>query len=231
MSSQPSMDSGFDPQARQKWLTRVLNNVDGRTQQTLSLLADASWVSSLSPIQSDMLERFIFLMPPQPHVLDASCGLASGWKRLKEAGCRMVGLDRSFPLLKTQAKREGRAQFAQALIQGLPLRHSFDGILCMEGVNLLPPEDWPLAVSGFRRSLRPGGWLYINVEIIPVLTLKEMYEASRQRSEPIRFGEWVDEDGYHFYPMNHQVSSWLAEAGLTIRLMKTGDGFMHILAH
>jgi len=33
-------------------------------------------------------------------------------------------------------------------------------VLCVDAMELIPPEDWPPVLERFRRALRPGSWLY-----------------------------------------------------------------------
>jgi cyclopropane fatty-acyl-phospholipid synthase-like methyltransferase len=46
-------------------------------------------------------------------------------------------------------------------LQELRYEGEFDGVLCVDAMEFVPPEDWPVVLGRFRRALRSGGWLYL----------------------------------------------------------------------
>lgn len=114
--------------------------------------------------------------PPSPAVLDSGCGegyyTAGVCAALKEAGKapRMAGVDLSKPSLRWAARRGPDAEFAVASVYHLPVA---DG-----AVDLLLNCFSPLALSEFRRVLRPGGiCLYVVPAARHLWELKEvLYE-------------------------------------------------------
>ena len=46
-----------------------------------------------------------------------------------------------------------------------PNHEAFDGVICMDTVEHVFPEDWPLVLSNFHRALTPQGYLFFTVEI------------------------------------------------------------------
>jgi hypothetical protein len=94
-------------------------------------------------------------------------------------------------------------------------------------MEFVPPEEWPPVLERFRRALRPGGWLYLTVELASDDRVRAANQAARQRGLPVVEGEvvWDGPDGYyHHYPSMEQVRSWLADAGFTIDEEAEGPG-------
>ena len=46
---------------------------------------------------------------------------------------------------------------------------------------------------------------------------------------PVVEGEWAFEGGYHYYPGIEQVKQWIADAGFTLLIETTGDGYEHFV--
>jgi hypothetical protein len=89
--------------------------------------------------------------------------------------------------------------------------------MCVDAMEMVPPEDWPVILERFRRALRPGGLLYLTVERVAEDRVRELNEEARGSGLPLVDGEvvWKEpaEDLYHHYPTMEQVRIWLAEAG------------------
>jgi hypothetical protein len=87
-------------------------------------------------------------------------------------------------------------------------------------MEFMPPEDWPGILERFRRALRPGGWLYLTVELHPEDQVREPNQEARRSGLPLVKGEvvWDAPDGllYHYYPTLERVRAWLAAAGFVI---------------
>ena len=108
-------------------------------------------------------ERFAALLAPGARVLDVGCG--PGWEaaRLRDLGLRAYGLDRSCGMLA-----EARALGVLLLLgdmRALPLPEAaLDGLWVCASFLHIPKCDAPAVLHEFRRTLRPGGALYIGVK-------------------------------------------------------------------
>ena len=95
------------------------------------------------------------------------------------------------------------------------------------------PEDWPLVLSNFNRALKPHGYLYFTAETIENADENEIKQAfikAQSAGLPVVYGEWPDEEVYHYHPTNSQVQEMVQQAGFDI--LKEGNGEMwyyHIL--
>jgi cyclopropane fatty-acyl-phospholipid synthase-like methyltransferase len=127
-------------------------------------------------------------------------------------------------------------------LQDLPYRDEFDGVMCVDAMEFVPPDDWPEVLLRFRRALRPMGWLYLMVELAPQDMVRAVNEEARRLGLPVVEGEWAGEileppdDYYHYYPSMEQVRAWLADVGFAIEEETEGpwheDGYTyhHVLA-
>lgn len=92
----------------------------------------------------------------------------------------------------------------------------FDGALCMDAMENICPEDWPLVLSNFHQALKQQGYLYFTVETVENADeneIKEAFQRAQQAGLPFVYGEWPDE------PTGQGVD---AKAGFAI--LKEGNG-------
>jgi len=50
-------------------------------------------------------------------------------------------------------------------LQELPYTNLFEGIICIDALEFVPPEDWPPVLNNFHRALKARGNLYFTVEL------------------------------------------------------------------
>ena len=124
-------------------------------------------------------------------------------------------------------------QFEKVRLQEMAYQDVFDGAICMDAMENVPPEDWPLVLRNFHRALKEHGYFYFTAETIENADedeIKQAFERSQQSGLPVVYGEWPDEEVYHFHPRNKQVKEWAQQAGFEI--LKEGNGeiwYYHIL--
>ena len=96
-----------------------------------------------------------------------------------------------------------------------------------------------MVLGRFHRALRPGGWLYLTVELAREAQVRAANQAARRSGLPVVDGEviWDEPDGYyHHYPSMQQVRAWLADAGFAIDQEAEGSwhqegyAYHHVLA-
>jgi len=96
-----------------------------------------------------------------------------------------------------------------------------DALLCVDALENVGPEDWPVVVAGLARLSRPGAPAYLTVE----LPDEPLPEPADPRAVA---GELVGE-GYHYYPAPEQVRQWLTAGGYEILETAEGDYYLHLL--
>jgi SAM-dependent methyltransferase len=151
----------------------------------------------------------------------------------------LLGVDHASAYLDTAGTKFPQVPTDKHDLQDLPYHHEFDGVLCVDAMEFVPPEDWPLVLERFGRALGPGGWVYLTVERAPGDRVRAGNQAARRAGLPVVDGEilWGEADGYyHHYPTMPQVRAWLAEAGFASQeeaegpWHQEGYAYHHVLA-
>jgi SAM-dependent methyltransferase len=220
-------ETGAAPAAdRRTWL-RDRRRVDEQQEDALAGDYDAHW-GEVEPTHQVFVERFLSRLPSAGTVLDAACGTGKYFPMVLASGRSLLGVDNAGAALAIAAAKFPQVPTEQHDLQGLPYRGEFDGVLCVDAMEFVPPEDWPPVLERFRWALRPGGWLYLTVELAPADQVRAANQAARRSGLPVVDGEviWDEPDGYyHHYPSMPQVRSWLGNARFTIE--QEAEGLWH----
>jgi SAM-dependent methyltransferase len=222
---------------RGAWL-RDLRRVNERQEDALADDFDAQY-GEIEPTHQTFLERFLSGLPPDGRVLDAACGTGKYFPLVLASGRRLLGVDHAGAYLAKAATKFPQVPTDKHDLQDLPYQGEFDGVLCMDAMEFVPPEDWPVVLDRFHRALRPEGWLYLTVELAPAERVRAANQAARRSGLPVVDGEvvWGEPDGYyHHYPSMRQVRAWLVDAGFAIEQEaeapwhEEGYAYHHVLA-
>jgi ubiquinone/menaquinone biosynthesis C-methylase UbiE len=188
------------------------------------------------PLHAAFVSRLLETCPPGGRVLDVPCGTGKYFAQVAASGRRVVGADQSAGML-AQARAKAIAESVQQVgLQELPFEAEFDGAMTIDGMENVPPEDWPVVLANLRRALRPGGHLYLTVEEIDEAEIADAFEKQSAQGLPTVHGEVIEGDtaGYHFYPGRDQALTWLAESGLELVAedfdQQEGFGYRHLLS-
>jgi SAM-dependent methyltransferase len=183
---------------------------------------DENW-GTVSPSHAAFVARLAGLVRQGGAVLDAACGTGKYWPALLAAGLRITGVDQSAGML-AQAHRKFPEVPARVLaLQDLAaLPGQFDGLLCVDALEYVAPEDWAVVTAGLARVLRPSAPAYVTVEL-PAGPLPPPVDP---RQLP---GEVLEGGGYHYYPPRHLVRAWLEAAGFTVTEEADADSYWHLL--
>jgi cyclopropane fatty-acyl-phospholipid synthase-like methyltransferase len=139
------------------------------------------------------------------------------------------GIDQSQQILLRASAKFPDVPVEKLGLQEIRFVEAFDGIICMDAMEFVFPEDWPRVVENFHRALKPSGHLYFTVELIDEAELRASMEAARANDLPIVEGELAHGDGYHYYPKIEQVRVWTEAAQLVILEEAVGDDYHHFL--
>jgi len=168
--------------------------------------------------QHGFVARLLETCPPGGVVLDAPCGTGPYFAQVAASGRRVVGADQSAGML-AMARARGIADALHHVgLQELAFDHEFDGVMTVDAMENVFPEDWPLVLSNLHRAARPGATLYLTVEEIDASAIDAADVEQRARGWPSVLGEVIEGDtaGYHYYPGRDRVRGWLASEGLAI---------------
>jgi cyclopropane fatty-acyl-phospholipid synthase-like methyltransferase len=156
-----------------------------------------------------------------------------------DAGRSVLGVDHAGAYLANARAKFPTVPTEKHDLQDLPYRDEFDGVMCVDAMEFVPPEDWPRILERFRRALHPGGWLFLTVELHPEGQVRAANQKARKSGLPVVDGEviWKQPDGYyHYYPTMDQVRAWVAGAGFAIEEEAEGPwqgkdyAYHHVLA-
>ncbi len=207
---------------RRLWNEVRMDTIDARQY-------DERWGSYINPTHRVMVERFLDLCSSKGHVLDAACGTGKYWSLLQERGFSVVGTDQSQQMLERAQAKFPNVQTEHIGLQEVSFSDVFDGILCVDAMENVFPEDWPVVLRNFVNALHEHGYLYFTVEVETEEELQIAYNAGKRLNLPLIYGEYAHHGGYHYYPTDEQVRNWLAGASLNTLDMVAGDGYRHYL--
>ena len=135
------------------------------------------------------------------------------WPGLLAAGLQVTGVDQSAAMLA-----EARRRYPQVPSRVLALRDlaelpdRFDGLLCVDALENVAPEDWPVVTAGLAAVLNDQAPAYVTVKL-----------PGGPLPPP------ADGGGYHYYPPRGQVRRWLAAAGFAVTDESDADHYWHLL--
>jgi len=245
---------------RAEWLKKIRTQAEALYDHG----APAYWVQFgmyPDPTHRHFIEKFLGQLGAHGAILDAACGAGRYDGMLLEAGHSVLGIDQSGGMLARAREHFPQEQFpglryAKMGLQEMDFLGEFDGVICMDALEHICPEDWPGILARFQKALRPGGMLYVTVDALELGDYRVAYEQARAMGLPVVFGEVADEldqvyaqamaldaldlketigerldlSVYHYHPSMEQVHLWLTQAGLAIEEEGTGDEYVHLLA-
>ena len=189
---------------------------------------DENW-GIISPSHSAFVARLTARIRPGADVLDAACGTGKYWPALLAAGLRVTGTDQSAGML-AQARNKhpevpARVLALQDLTEAEDLRGRFDGLLCVDALENVTPEDWPAVTAGLAAALRPQAPAYVTVEVHD----GPLPSPADPRQVPGEDFEGGELGGYHYYPGRDQARDWLTAAGFRVEEEQEADYYQHFL--
>lgn len=111
-----------------------------------------------------LLREWMALLPRSAMVLDLGCGAGQDARYLTTLGHRVVGLDRTMPLLRFARQRSSSVPFVLADMRALPIRVSaLDGIWAAASLMHVPKSVARLVLSELRERTQPNGMLAATV--------------------------------------------------------------------
>jgi len=202
-----------------------LNDIRRALEEQEDLLApgyDENW-GEIAPMHLRFIERFLGLCPPLAHLLDAACGTGKYWGLILTSGRTVFGIDQSLGALRQAREKYPDVPNEKVGLQEMDFDSAFDGAICMDALEMISPEDWPLVMRNLYRAVAPEGYFYFTVEIAPEGDVQAAFAEGQRLGLPVVYGEaeWVPDTGYHwerggwyhYYPRIEQVKAWVEEAG------------------
>ena len=214
------------------WLREMRRDCEEQYDRESTLYDEQGGVYS-NITHQQFIQEFLSFLPPNSKVLDAPCGTGRYLPFLLEKGHSLVGIDQSHGMLERAKIKFPTVQFEKMGLQEMAFQEVFEGAICMDAMENVPPEDWPLVLNNFHRALKPHSYFYFTAETLEnanALEIQQAFERAQQAGLPVVYGEYPDEEVYHYHPTRQQVREWTQQAGFEI--LKDGDGeiwYYHIL--
>ena len=214
---------------RPTWLReqRLRAETDYDTRYSATYDTDAEPMTS---IHRRFVRRVVRASPVGGTVLDAACGTGKYFGIVLSAGRKVVGVDQSVGMLDQARAKFPTAELIKSSLQELDLEPDFDGLLCIDAMENVPPEDWPAVLANLHRVLHPDGLLYLTIEEHDQADIDAAYADGIARGLPLVPGEILFHGtDYHFVPTRSQVAAWVADEELAIidQADGPGDGFSY----
>jgi SAM-dependent methyltransferase len=235
---------------RTEWLKQIRDMAEVLYDQ----FSPRYWVTfGLYPNEThlEFLQKFLGRVPPHSALLSAACGAGRYDGILLEAGHHVIGIDQSEGMLGRAKERFPKAVYQKMGLQEMDFHEEFEGVICMDAMEHICPEDWPVILSAFSQTLKTGGRLYFTLDLADADEVEAAFKRGKELGLPVMFGEVADRveeayeqavtlgqplsgdvaDGavYHNYPPLEQVRVWLRQAGLEIEEEGTGNWYHHFL--
>ncbi len=186
---------------RTSWLREMRRDCEAKYDLFAPLYWDKCGLYS-NTTHLQFIQELLSLLPQSSTILDAACGAGRYEPFLLEKGHAIIGIDQSEGMLARAREKFPGLQYEKIGLQDIAFREVFDGAICMDAMENVPPEDWPLVLSNFHRALKHQGYLYFTAETIENAVeseIKRAYEKALQAGLPVVYGEWPDESVYHFH--------------------------------
>jgi 2-polyprenyl-3-methyl-5-hydroxy-6-metoxy-1,4-benzoquinol methylase len=186
---------------------------------------DEHW-GRIEPLHAVNVRAFAERLPRGSEVLDAACGTGKYWPDLLAAGLVVTGIDQSSGMLEQATRKHPDVATYQLALQDLlgadALRGRFDGLLCVDALEVVPPEDWPSVVEGLAATLKPGAPAWVTVEQHP----DPLPPPADPRQRP---DESMEGGSFHHYPSRTSVFAWLEGAGFAVELEQSEGEYWHLV--
>jgi SAM-dependent methyltransferase len=132
-------------------------------------------------------ERFLTHLPTRATIVDIGCGPGRDAQPLTNAGCSVVALDLSLPMV-AEARKRFQGSLLVADMRVLPFQAaSFDGAWVCASLLHLPKREVPTTLRLIRATLKSEGILFVGVK-------EGTGEKFRSRDGHKRFFSFYSED-------------------------------------
>jgi len=146
---------------RAEWLKKMR----AQAEALYDHLAPAYWVTFglyANAAHRQFIEKFLGRLGAPGVILDAACGAGRYDGMLLEAGHAVLGIDQSCSMLaRAQVvfpqERFPGLRYAKIGLQEIDFQAKFDGVICIDALEHVCPEDWPGVLARFQKALRPSG--------------------------------------------------------------------------
>lgn len=213
---------------RKQWIIEKREKAEERYDMIFSIDYDEKW-GYIEEEHKRVIEKFIEMIPDSGHVLDAACGTGKYWNILKEYDLVVKGIDQSYEMLCKAKSRCKEYEIEKIGLQEIEDINIYDGIMCVDAMENVFPENWVDVIENFYKALKNKGILYFTVETISKKEKDEAFAIGKNQGLPIVYGEVAHEGGYHYYPDIGYVKDTLKNKCFKIVKESISEGYYHFL--
>lgn len=213
---------------RTTWLGKIRRETEER-YDTHAPLYGKKWGLYSNATHQRFMDEFLGLYPQSSMILDAACGAGRYLPLLLEKEHTVIGIDQSEGMILSAQAKYPDVRFEKVGLQEMPYQHVFDGAICLDAMEHVCPEDWPLVFGNFHRALKKQGSLYFTVEIAEESDVEQAFNRAQRAGLPVVYGEWPDQGVYHYYPDKQRVKAWIRHTGFELLKERDGDGYYHLI--
>lgn len=158
--------------------------------------------------QSDVIDKFITMLPKKPFILDAGCGPGRDAMIFYQKGATVTGVDLSSELIKIAKKKNPEITFIEGNFLNLPFKNeSFDGVWAHAAlVHLETIKEVKKALLEFYNVLKKRGIL--NVYVREQSKTEEYVIVKDKKANNERF--------FRYFTMD-EMQQYLKEIGFTVK--------------
>ena len=223
---------------RSAWLKEQRRVTEEQENTIYAPIYDEKW-GAIALTHQQVFNRFLSLCPPHGLILDAACGTGKYWPMILASGRTVFGTDQSQGMLARAQEKFPDIPSEKVGLQEIRSQEAFDGAVCIDVLEMVSPEDWPLVLRNLYRAIKPNGYLYFTVEIAAEQDIENAFAEARQLGLPVVYGEcaqesgyhaeWAQESFYHYYPKIAQVKEWVRLACFHLIDDTVEDEYHHFL--
>jgi len=216
---------------RNSWLQQQRREAEENYSNLWSPLYDTEGGVYSNLSHQQFIQKFLSLFPKPVTLLDAACGTGRYMGMLLEKGHAVIGIDQAQGMLNRAKDKFPTVHLEKIGLQEMAFQERFEGAICLDALENVSPEDWPLILNNFHQALKPDGYFYFTVEIADENEVEQAFLQGQEQGLPIVHGEWINTGVYHYYPSMSQVREWLKQALFEIVEEGEGDGYHHFITH
>jgi len=215
---------------RSEWVQAKRREAEEKYDKLWAPLYSERWGVYANTSHQQFIQKFLKLLPPHSTILDAACGAGRYMSSLLEKDHIVVGIDQANGMLARVKEKFPNVRVEKIGLQEMDYQQAFEGVICMDAMEHVFPENWQRVLGNFQRALKPQGYLYFTVEIIDKAEIEQAFSRGQQLGLPVVYGELPEEDEvYHYYPPMGQVRAWSRLAGFALIEEGEGDGYHHFV--
>lgn len=217
------------PLDRNTWLMDMRRQAEDQYDRLWAPLYGEKYGKYPNSTHIKFIQKFLRLVPRGSTLLDAACGAGRYFDTLRERGYAVVGIDQSEGMLERARSLHPGISVEKMGLQELSYSEAFEGAVCIDAMEHVFPEDWPLVLGNLGRALKGRGFLYFTVETADEPQVMIAYLQGRKAELPVIMGEWLGDEGYHYFPSMLLVRGWIRQAGFSLMEEGEGDEYRHFI--